>query len=214
MVLYICAVADLCQAFDGLPPDGLLVDLSDGGALILLRHLRRALQQVWGSGDGAATSGGGAGPAWAPPPVLALLPPQALGQPDWLAFADDILLPPYAPEEARARLRMLSFRRRHIADGDLLRVQDVTLDRSTRRASGPDGAPLSLTPREFDLLQFLVAHRGKLWSRQRLLDLVWGVNFEGGARTVDIHVRRLRAKLPPEAASRLETRRGVGYGFA
>jgi DNA-binding response OmpR family regulator len=73
--------------------------------------------------------------------------------------------------------------------------------------------PLPLTPREYDPLAFLVTHRGKFFGRDRLLDLVWGIHFEGGERTVDIHIRRLRAKLPPQTADRLQTRCGTGYGF-
>ena len=72
---------------------------------------------------------------------------------------------------------------------------------------------LPRTPREYELLRFLALHRGKFFARDRLLDLVWGVGFEGGERTVDIHVRRLRAKMPPLAAALLETRRGLGYGL-
>ena len=75
------------------------------------------------------------------------------------------------------------------------------------------GRILPLTPREFDLLRFLSLHRGKFFARDRLLDMVWGVDFEGGERTVDIHIRRLRAKMPPESAGLLETRRGIGYGL-
>ncbi|HLY64319.1 MAG TPA: helix-turn-helix domain-containing protein [Chloroflexota bacterium] len=56
-------------------------------------------------------------------------------------------------------------------------------------------------------------HRGKLFPRDRLLDMVWGLDFEGSGRTVDIHIRRLRAKLPPKTAALLETHRGIGYGF-
>jgi DNA-binding response OmpR family regulator len=73
-------------------------------------------------------------------------------------------------------------------------------------------APCPL-PREYDPLAFLVTHRGKFFGRDRLLDLVWGIHFEGGERTVDIHIRRLRAKLPPQTADRLQTRCGTGYGF-
>ena len=58
-----------------------------------------------------------------------------------------------------------------------------------------------------------MTHRGKFFARDRLLDLVWGLDFEGGERTVDIHIRRIRAKLPPLATEMLITRRGVGYGF-
>lgn len=191
----------LCRAFAGRPPDVLLADLSAAPDCLPLRHVRRLLRQAWGD-DFIA------------PPTLALLRPQHLGQPDWPALADDFLIPPYAPDETLARVSLLLFRRRHVRDDDTLRFADVVIDLATSlaRDAGSD-AVLPLTPREFDLLRFLVTHRGKFFARDRLLDLVWGVHFEGGERTVDIHVRRLRAKLPPQTASLLETRRGVGYGL-
>lgn len=186
------------------------MDLSESGDLVLLRHLRRSLLNLWGEGDTPGSVQGG----WFPM-VLALLSQSALSQPDWMTFADDFLLPPYSADEARARLRMLEFRRNHITESDLITIHGITLDRSSRRVrSRESGEVLPLAPREFELLQFLIIHRGKLWSRERLLDLVWGINFEGGPRTVDIHIRRLRSKLPPVAASHLETHRGLGYGFA
>jgi hypothetical protein len=220
-----CLATELCETFDGVPPHAVFVDLVGTTDALALRHLQRVLRQTWGGEAGAyggpRVSGGGGGISQpgpdnagaAMPPVIALLGSEHLGQPDWPAWADDFLLPPYAPEEALARLRLALFRRRHLSDGDLLRFCDLTLDLSSGRATGPDGEPLTLTPREWDLLRFLTTHRGKLWSRERLLDLVWGVHYQGGLRTVDIHVRRLRAKLPPGAGARLETRRGVGYGF-
>ncbi len=191
----------LCRAFAGRPPDVLLADLSDAPDCLTLRHLRHLLRQTWGDD-------------FAPPPTLALLRPRHLGQPDWPALADDFLIPPYCPEETLARVSLLLFRRRHVRDNDSLRFADVVIDLagSLAHAQG-DAGILPLTPREFELLRFLVTHRGKFFARDRLLDLVWGVHFEGGERTVDIHVRRLRAKLPPQTANLLETRRGVGYGL-
>lgn len=189
------------RAFAGRPPDVLLADLSAAPDCLPLRHLRRVLRQTWGDD-------------FTPPPTLALLQPRHLGQPDWPALADDFLIPPYSPDEALARMSLLLFRRRHVRDNDTLRFADVLIDLSSRLAHAVGGdAVLPLTPREFELLRFLVTHRGKFFARDRLLDLVWGVHFEGGERTVDIHVRRLRAKLPPQTANLLETRRGVGYGL-
>ena len=89
----------------------------------------------------------------------------------------------------------------------------MTLELSAGCARDAAGLLLPLTPREYELLRFLALHRGKFFARDRLLDLVWGVGFEGGERTVDIHIRRLRAKMPPLAAALLETRRGLGYGL-
>ena len=73
---------------------------------------------------------------------------------------------------------------------------------------------LSLTPQEFALLKHLVSHSGRVQSRDKLLDHVWGRRYAGGSRTVDIHVRRLRAKLGPQSSERLQTIRGVGYKWS
>ncbi len=190
----------LCRAFAGRPPDVLLADLSAAPDCLPLRHTGRLLQHAWGDD-------------LPPPPRLALLAPHHLAQPDWPAYADDFLLPPYAPAEALARLSLLSLRKRHVRCGGLLDVAGVTLDLGAGLAQDAQGGPLPLTPREYDLLRFLALHRGKMFARDRLLDMVWGVDFEGGERTVDIHIRRLRAKMPPASAALLETRRGVGYGL-
>lgn len=192
----------LCRAFAGKPPHLLLADLSDAADLLPLQHVRRFMRQVWG--DDLPL-----------PPCLALLAPAHLGRPEWLAHVDDFLLPPYTTVEVRARIEMLLFRRRQLDNAqNSLSFAEIRLDLATGRAHTEDGTCLPLTPREFDLLRFLVTHRGKLFTRERLLDFVWGVDFSGGERTVDIHVRRLRAKLPPDTARLLETRRGIGYGFS
>ncbi|MCZ7684323.1 MAG: winged helix-turn-helix domain-containing protein [Sandaracinaceae bacterium] len=73
-----------------------------------------------------------------------------------------------------------------------------------------DGRPVSLTNQEFALLKFLASNRGRVYSRQQLLERVWGVTYYGGSRTVDIHVRRLRMKLGEDNLP-IETVRGVGY---
>ena len=129
------------------------------------------------------------------------------------AHTDNFLLPPYAPAELLGRLSLLSFRKRQIQSGDRLLLAGLTLELAVGCVRGPTGDMLPLTPREYEMLRFLVLHRGKFFARDRLLDLVWGVDFEGSERTVDIHVRRLRAKLPAAAADLLETRRGTGYGL-
>ena len=105
------------------------------------------------------------------------------------------------------------FRRQQVEGNGALRFLDVVLETGAAAAFTVSGRKIPLTPREYDLLCFLLTHRGRLFSRERLLEMVWGIDYEGGARTVDIHILRLRAKLPPEAAARLENRRRVGYGF-
>jgi DNA-binding response OmpR family regulator len=189
-----------CAAFEGRIPDVIVADLSTAIDCLPLRHIRRLLRHTWGSDLPV-------------PPCLALLDPHHLGLPDWPAYADDFLLPPYNPREALARISHLLFRKRHVQFGDIVTFADILLDVAGGRAQDMDGRILPLTPREYDLLHFLATHRGKFFARDRLVDMVWGVNFDGGERTVDIHIRRLRAKLPPGTAALLETRRGVGYGF-
>ena len=194
------SLEELCAAFDGRPPEVLLADLSRTTDCLPFRHAARLLQTAWGDD-------------MPPPARLALLTPHHLTQPDWPAYTDDFLLPPYAPAELLARLSLLSFRKRQVQGGDTLKLPDLVLELSSGCARDSAGTMLPLTPREYELLRFLTLHRGKFFGRDRLLDLVWGVNFEGGERTVDIHIRRLRAKLPPLSADLLETRRGTGYGL-
>ncbi len=199
-----CPTADLTErlhaAFDGKPPAAVVVDLRSSPDCLPLRHVRRILQLTWFE-DGPL------------PVCLGLLSEAHLAQPDWPAYVDDFALPPYNVAELRARLRRLMFARRHVQADDTARLNGLTIDFSARRAVDQDGTVLPLTPREFDLLAFLVQHRGRFFPRERLLDLVWGIDFDGGWRTVDIHVRRLRAKLPAAVGDLIETRRGLGYGL-
>ncbi|CAN5437313.1 response regulator transcription factor [soil metagenome] len=130
---------------------------------------------------------------------------------------DDILLSTSGPSEIEVRLRLLRRRRgataRAAAGSGPIRVADVVVDESswTVRAGG---VPLDLTFKEFELLKYLVQHPGRVVTREMLLQEVWGMDYYGGTRTVDVHIRRLRAKLGPERESLIGTIRGVGYRFA
>lgn len=184
----------------GRPPAALVADIRHAADCLPIRHIQRALKALWDED--------------APPPLcLALMDSSHLAQPDWPAYADDFLLAPFDGTEAVARLRRLFFTRRHVQFDDTLTVLGVNVDFGARRVTSLEGKSINLTPREFDLFGFLVQHRGRFFSRERLLDLVWGVDFEGGWRTVDIHIRRLRAKLPASVVAHMETRRGVGYAL-
>src|SRR5262249_46646971 len=95
---------------------------------------------------------------------------------------------------------------------DVIRIGTLELDPATYGAA-VGGEPLSLTFMEYELLRFLVTHPNRAFSREALLQRVWGYDYYGGARTVDVHVRRVRAKLGPEHAHRVRTVRSVGYLF-
>ena len=121
---------------------------------------------------------------------------------------DDFVLVPYVPAELYARIRLLEWRKSEFATEERMKVGNILIDRAAREVT-LGGAAVSLTAKEFSLLAYLCERRGKVVSRDELLKRVWGNRYEGGARTVDIHVRRLRAKLG--SALPLATLRGSGY---
>lgn len=124
--------------------------------------------------------------------------------------ADDFILVPVVPAELYARLRQLDWRLAAFESGERLKVGDLHIDLAGYEAHLRD-RKLELTHQEFELLKFLAQHRGKVWTREQLLSKVWGYRYFGGTRTVDIHVRRLRAKLGAPADLMIETVRNVGY---
>lgn len=127
---------------------------------------------------------------------------------------DDIVLAGAGPAEVEARLRLVTGRvgEALAGAGGLIRAGDLTIDPETY-AARLKGQPLDLTYKEFELLKFLAQHPGRVFSRDQLLREVWGYDYFGGTRTVDVHVRRLRAKLGSEYDSMIGTVRQVGYKF-
>jgi DNA-binding response OmpR family regulator len=130
---------------------------------------------------------------------------------------DDVLLESTGPAEVEARLRLASGRielaaRFDEADDEVIRSGDLTIDEATYAAK-LRGQPLDLTFKEFELLKYLAQHPGRVFTRAQLLQEVWGYDYFGGTRTVDVHVRRLRAKLGTEHEALIGTVRNVGYKF-
>jgi DNA-binding response OmpR family regulator len=124
--------------------------------------------------------------------------------------ADDFVLSPIVPAELYARLRQLDWRLAAFSSDERIKVGDLLIDLAGYEAHLRDRR-LGLTHQEFELLKFLAQQRGKVFTREQLLSRVWGYRYFGGTRTVDIHVRRLRAKLGPGADALIETVRNVGY---
>jgi DNA-binding response OmpR family regulator len=130
---------------------------------------------------------------------------------------DDVLLDTAGPAEVDARLRLTGGRvrgadARDQAETESIRRGDLTIDEATYTAR-LRGRPLDLTFKEFELLKFLAQHPGRVFTRAQLLSEVWGYDYYGGTRTVDVHVRRLRAKLGTEHEWMIGTVRQVGYKF-
>jgi DNA-binding response OmpR family regulator len=120
------------------------------------------------------------------------------------------------PAELDARLRLavgrLALRDGEDPDAHVIRSGEVMVDEATYTAK-LGGRALDLTFKEFELLKYLAQHPGRVFSREQLLAEVWGYDYFGGTRTVDVHVRRLRAKLGPENETLIGTVRNVGYRF-
>lgn len=147
-------------------------------------------------------------------PVIAILTEGGLAALSEQWYVDDVLLDTAGPAEVEARLRLAGCRRGKNSDDDIqvLQAGDVSIDESTYTAR-LRGRPIDLTYKEFELLKFLVQHAGRVFSRSQLLQEVWGYDYFGGTRTVDVHIRRLRAKLGPEYEALIGTVRNVGYKF-
>ena len=145
-------------------------------------------------------------------PIVVVLERRDLERFSWEALADELLFPGAAETEIRLRLGMVR-RRLRSSDDTTIRLGALALDTDAYRAT-IEGRSLDLTFKEFELLRYLAERRGRAFTRPTLLREVWGYDFYGGTRTVDVHIRRLRAKLGPGFEDLIETVRGVGYRAA
>lgn len=122
----------------------------------------------------------------------------------------DFVVSDASDEECATRVRQLLWPGNEASSSDFIAIDNMTVNLATYQVK-VSGQPLDLTYLEYALLAFLITHPGRTYSRDTLLRRVWGFDYYGGSRTVDVHVRRVRAKLGPELAQHLETVRGVGY---
>lgn len=125
---------------------------------------------------------------------------------------DDFLVVPYQLAELDARMRHLLWLSKQGEQSDLLTFGTLAINLATYQVH-VEGHPVNLTYMEYELVKFLATHPGRVFTRQALLSRVWGYDYFGGTRTVDVHIRRLRSKLGEHAGS-IQTVRNVGYKFA
>jgi two-component system, OmpR family, alkaline phosphatase synthesis response regulator PhoP len=152
------------------------------------------------------------GEALAELPVVLAVDPEQLGADPALLDAHELLVTPFRSEELAARIARARRRVNGVEVGDVVRVGTLELNLATYQVR-IDDRPVDFAYMEYELLKFLVTHPGRVFSREALLNAVWGYDYYGGARTVDVHVRRVRAKLGSEHAARIKTVRSVGYRF-
>lgn len=145
-------------------------------------------------------------------PVVLSVAEDELGDPEALIDVDELLVQPFRPAELRARIARARKQVNGIHPDDVVRIGTLELDLATYVVT-VDGEAVDFTYMEYELLRFLATHPNRVFSREALLTSVWGYDYYGGARTVDVHVRRVRAKLGPGHAHRLKTVRSVGYRF-
>jgi DNA-binding response OmpR family regulator len=145
-------------------------------------------------------------------PVVLSLEPGDIEDIGPLVDVDELIVRPYEPAELRARIARARRTVNGIETDDVVRLGTLEIDLATYVVT-IDGRPVDFTYMEYELLKFLATHPNRAFTRESLLSRVWGYDYYGGARTVDVHVRRLRAKLGEEQAALISTVRSVGYRF-
>ena len=147
-------------------------------------------------------------------PVMALVPGEMLDRIDGhLDIADDFLTSPYDDRELVLRMkRLLNHRAEGVASTELIKCDGLAIDLAKCEVT-VGSKVVELTFKEYELLKFLASNRGRVYTREALLNKVWGYDYYGGDRTVDVHVRRLRSKIEDSKHTFIETVRNIGYRF-
>jgi len=147
-----------------------------------------------------------------PIPFIGLLFRETLDKLDSVINIDDFVIDPWDATEVVARAKRVLRRTKLIDNNELIRCDDLMVDLATCEVS-LSGKLIELTFKEYELLIFLASNRGRVYTREALLDKVWGYDYFGGDRTVDVHIRRLRSKIEDANHTFIETVRNIGYRF-
>jgi DNA-binding response OmpR family regulator len=148
-----------------------------------------------------------------PLPIMALVPEGMLDSIDGhLDIVDDFVTSPYDARELVLRINRLIHQTRSKDSDEIIKCDGLVIDLAKCEVT-VEGRVVELTFKEYELLKLLASHRGRVYTRETLLNKVWGYDYYGGDRTVDVHVRRLRGKIENSSYTFIETVRNIGYRF-
>lgn len=145
-------------------------------------------------------------------PVFAILPEDGVRLLDSLSGLGDFIVTPFNGAEFIARVKALLKKVIPTDSDNLMKISDLVID-VNRYEVLLSGSKIELTFKEYELLKFLASNKGRVYSRDQLLDKIWGYDYYGGTRTVDVHIRRLRSKIEDRKHTFIETVRNIGYKF-
>jgi len=147
------------------------------------------------------------------PLVVVLATREVIGQTDFPSTIDDFIIHPFDPQEIDLRIKFTLWRRRGVRLNDMIVCGDLTIDPGNYEVTVRGEPVTTLTLKEYELLKYLASNPERVFTREHLLTKVWDYDYIGGARTVDVHVRRLRMKIERHGIRIISTVRGVGYKF-
>ena len=145
-------------------------------------------------------------------PAIVLISKDRIREIELLTGMNEFIVYPYNVREFEMRIKLILRQHESPGAGDVINIGDLTIDPAKYEVT-VDGWPVILTLKEYELLKYLATHRGRVITREVLLDQVWGYNYYGGTRTVDVHIGRLRTKIETGKYSFIRTVRGAGYIF-
>jgi len=145
-------------------------------------------------------------------PIIALVARETLNSIDGHLDADDFITSPYDAKELVLRAKRLLHKTKIMDSGELIKCDGLVIDLAKCEVT-IEGKVIELTFKEYQLLKFLASNKGRVYTREELLNKVWGYDYYGGDRTVDVHVRRLRGKIEDSKHNYIETVRNMGYRF-
>jgi DNA-binding response OmpR family regulator len=144
--------------------------------------------------------------------VIALIPQKLVDRLNSRYEITDFVLKPVNTYELETRIKRSLKQMSFSGDGEIIKCGELVINQTTCEVS-VGGIPVELTFKEYELLKFLASNKGRVYSREALLDEVWGYDYFGGDRTVDVHIRRLRSKIEATGYSFIDTVRNIGYKF-